>query len=177
MTETQLAPTTLTTFDPRELRRAFGQFATGITVVTVLGADGPHGMTANSFTSVSLDPPLVLLSVDHQRRTYSHLLAAERFAISVLAETHRPWSDRFAGRGADKQEQFADVPHVLTSDGLPLLEGALAHFVCRRYAVYPGGDHALFLGQVEQFTYQAGRAPLLYFGGSYQVMRGEGEGI
>lgn len=168
MTLTELLPASETTFDPKELRRAFGQFATGITVVTVLGADGrPHGMTANSFTSVSLEPPLVLLAVDHQRRTYGHLIAAERFAISVLAAEHKPLSDRFAGRGVDQQEYFADIEHQLTPEGLPLLDGALAHFVCRRYAEYPGGDHTLFLGRIEQFSYQPDLAPLLYFGGRY----------
>jgi flavin reductase (DIM6/NTAB) family NADH-FMN oxidoreductase RutF len=173
MTLTELLPTTETTFNPKELRRAFGQFATGITVVTVLAADGrPHGMTANSFTSVSLDPPLVLLAVDHQRRTYGHLIAAERFAISVLAAEHQPLSDRFAGRGVDQQEYFADIPHQLTPDGLPLLDGALAHFVCRRYAEYPGGDHTLFLGQIAQFSAQPGLAPLLYFGGRYHGLAG-----
>jgi flavin reductase (DIM6/NTAB) family NADH-FMN oxidoreductase RutF len=155
---------------PTDLRRAAGQFATGITIVTVSSPQGPHGMTANSFTSVSLDPPLLLVSVDLGRHTHPLLERAERFAISVLAEEHRDLSSRFAGQQGERQEDFSDVAHTLTADGLPLISGALAHFVCRRFAVYPAGDHSLFLGQVEQLSYQPGLAPLLYFGGRYHAI-------
>lgn len=156
---------------PTELRRAAGQFATGITILTVGSPRGPHGMTANSFTSVSLEPPLLLVSVDLRRRAHAYLERAERFAISVLSREHRELSDRFAGRqGEERQDSFADVPHTLTADGLPLLSGALAHFVCQRFAVYPAGDHSLFLGQVEELSYQPGLAPLLYFGGRYHAI-------
>jgi flavin reductase (DIM6/NTAB) family NADH-FMN oxidoreductase RutF len=156
---------------PTDLRRAAGQFATGITIVTVSSPVGPHGMTANSFTSVSLEPPLLLVSIDLRRRAHGFLKRAERFAISVLSEEHRELSSRFAGQqGEERQDTFADVPHTLTADGLPLLSGALAHFICRRFAVYPAGDHSLFLGQVEELSYQAGLAPLLYFGGRYHAI-------
>jgi flavin reductase (DIM6/NTAB) family NADH-FMN oxidoreductase RutF len=156
---------------PTDLRRAAGQFATGITIITVSSPKGPHGMTANSFTSVSLDPPLLLVSVDLRRRAHAFLERAERFAISVLSEEHRELSARFAGQqGEERQDTFADVAHTLTADGLPLITGALAHFVCRRFAVYPAGDHSLFLGQVEQLDYQPGLAPLLYFGGRYHAI-------
>jgi flavin reductase (DIM6/NTAB) family NADH-FMN oxidoreductase RutF len=159
------------TVSPTELRRAAGQFATGITIVTVAGPHGLHGMTANSFTSVSLDPPLLLVSVDLRRRTHGLLERAERFAVSVLSEAHRELSGRFAGQqGEQRQEDFTDVPHTLTADGTPLISGALAHFVCRRVAIYPAGDHSLFLGQVEDLSYQPGLAPLLYFGGRYHVI-------
>jgi flavin reductase (DIM6/NTAB) family NADH-FMN oxidoreductase RutF len=123
-------------FDPKDFRRACGQFATGITVVTVRDGDGVRGMTANSFTSVSLDPPLVLVSVDLRNRTHQLIEESGRFAVNVLSQQHRDWSDRFAGRHGDLQGQFDDVPHRLTDCGLPLFEGALASFVCRLFQAY-----------------------------------------
>ena len=160
-------PTTVTAGD---FRRACGQFATGVTIVTVRDGDGARGMTANSFTSVSLDPPLVLVSIDRRNRTHRLLEIGVRFAVSVLAEEHRPWSDRFAGRHGDVQGQFEDVPHTLTAEGLPIIEGALASFVCRVVAVHPAGDHSLFIGQVEQLEGTPGARPLLFFGGTYRAI-------
>ena len=154
----------------REFRRACGQFATGVTVVTVRDGDGARGMTANSFTSVSLDPPLVLVSIDCRNRTHDLLEPDARFAISVLAAEHRPWSDRFAGRHGDVQDRFDDVPHRLTEDGLPVVEGAAASFVCRVVAVHPAGDHCLFVGEVQAFEASAGASPLLFYGGGYRAL-------
>jgi flavin reductase (DIM6/NTAB) family NADH-FMN oxidoreductase RutF len=155
-------------FDPKDFRRACGQFATGITVVTVRDGDGVRGMTANSFTSVSLDPPLVLVSVDLRNRTHQLIGESGRFAVNVLSQQHRDWSDRFAGRHGDLQGQFDDVPHRLTDCGLPLFEGALASFVCRVYQAYPAGDHTLFVGQVERMECAPGAEPLLFYGGGYR---------
>ena len=163
----ETGPTTLTAGD---FRRACGQFATGVTIVTVRDGDGARGMTANSFTSVSLDPPLVLVSIDRRNRTHRLLEIGARFAVSVLAEEHRPWSDRFAGRHGDVQGQFEDIPHRLTPDGLPIVDGALASFVCRVVAVHPAGDHSLFIGQVESISADPGAPPLLFFGGAYREL-------
>jgi flavin reductase (DIM6/NTAB) family NADH-FMN oxidoreductase RutF len=127
-------------------------------------------MTANSFTSVSLDPPLVLVSVDLRRRTHTLLEKADRFAVNVLSSDHRLFSDRFASQKNEAKNEFDDLPHVLTSDGLPLITDALAHFVCRRYAVYPGGDHSLFLGLVEHLEVQQTQSPLLFFAGRYHTL-------
>jgi flavin reductase (DIM6/NTAB) family NADH-FMN oxidoreductase RutF len=130
-------------------------------------------MTANSFTSVSLEPPLVLVSVDRNRRTHDLLDIGDRFAVSVLAEEHQPWSDRFAGRqGEAIQRQFADVPHRLTDDGLPLLEGSLASFVCRVVSIHPAGDHSLFVGLVEDLDYTTDKSPLLFFTSGYRAVEG-----
>ncbi len=158
------------TFDPRALRRAWGQFATGVTVVTVRHGDGARGMTANSFTSISLDPPLVMVSVAHRARTHSLIEASGRFAVSVLSVAHQAWADRFAGRQGERQSDFSDVPHRLTPDGLPLIDGALAHFVCRVVAVYPAGDHSIFLAEVDQFETHPGPDPLVFFGGLYRTL-------
>lgn len=150
-----------------ELRRAAGQFATGITVVSVHHDGIVRGMTANSFTSVSLDPPLVLVSVDTHRSIHVALETAPRYVISVLAASQQHISNRFASSKTDMRTAYDDIPHQLTSDGLPLIDGALAHFVCRSYAAYPGGDHTLFVGLVEELLVTPGE-PLLYVAGAYR---------
>ena len=152
---------------PLELRRACGQFATGVTIVTVQDGDGVRGMTANSFTSVSLDPPLVLVSIDLKNRTHDLVRAQGRFAVNVLAQAHQAWSDRFAGRHGDLQHQFDDVPHHLV-DGLPVLDGVAAALVCTVTAVYPAGDHTLFVGEV--VGAETGRVTpgLVYLDGTYR---------
>ena len=152
---------------PQVLRAAAGQFATGITVVSTHDNGIVRGMTANSFTSVSLDPPLVLVSVDTQRSIHGALQGAERFVISVLASDQQAVSARFASSKTDMRTAYDDIPHTLTADGLPLISGALAHFVCRHYAVYPGGDHSLFVGLVEEVEVSPGD-PLLYVAGAYR---------
>ncbi|MFN8525278.1 MAG: flavin reductase family protein [Chloroflexota bacterium] len=156
--------------DPRAFRNACGQFATGVTVITVRDGDGARGMTANSFTSVSLDPPLVLVSVDLKNRTHTLLGPDSRFVVNILADDHVGWSDRFAGRHGDIQHQFEDVPHTLTEDGLPIIDGVLTALVCRVDAIHPAGDHSLFVGRVEQFHSRTDRAPLLFYGGSYRAL-------
>jgi flavin reductase (DIM6/NTAB) family NADH-FMN oxidoreductase RutF len=155
---------------PSQLRRAFGQFATGVTIVTVRDGDGARGMTANSFTSVSLDPPLILVSIDCRNRTHELLATGTRFAVNVLARGQRHWSDRFAGRHGDLQGMFRDVPHRLTPERIPLLDGALATFGCRVVDIHPAGDHCLFIGSVETVQYAVGDEPLLFFGGGYQAL-------
>ena len=166
MTQTPSSPAHAVV-SPLELRRACGQFATGVTIVTVQDGDGVRGMTANSFTSVSLDPPLVLVSIDLKNRTHDLVRAQGRFAVNVLAQEHQAWSDRFAGRHGDLQHQFDDVPHHLV-DGLPVLDGVAAALVCTVTAVYPAGDHTLFVGEVTRLTWQPDCAPLLFHGGQYR---------
>ncbi|HUX85802.1 MAG TPA: flavin reductase family protein [Chloroflexota bacterium] len=157
----------------KALRKAWGQFATGVTLVCVRDGTGLHGMTANSFTSVSLDPPLVLISVDLKARTHSLLECEGRFAVSVLSEQHRDWSDRFAGRHGDLHQLFEDVPHQLTEEGLPIIEGSLASFVCRVCTIHPAGDHSLFIAEVERFQSSPGAAPLVFFSGHYRSLHGD----
>ncbi len=167
---TELATTdNRTAVSALDLRRACGQFATGVTVVTVQDGDGLRGMTANSFTSISLEPPLILVSIDQRNRTHDLVREHERFAVNVLAQAHQSWSDRFAGRGGDLQHVFDDVPHHLM-DGLPVIDDAPAVFICRLVAVHPAGDHSLFIGEVEHLAWQATPEPLLFFGGRYRSL-------
>jgi flavin reductase (DIM6/NTAB) family NADH-FMN oxidoreductase RutF len=146
-------------------RRTLGMFATGVTVITTTAAEQVHGMTANAFMSVSLRPPLVLISVDNRARMHAMLNEGKRIGISVLSETQEALSDRFAGRpGGNAPEPSFDVVRET-----PLVQGALAHLVARVTRSYWGGDHSLFLGQVEYAHYGKG-SPLLFHGGHYEAL-------
>lgn len=146
-------------------RRTLGMFATGVTVITTTSADQVHGMTANAFMSVSLRPPLVLISVDGRAKMHALLNEGKRIGISVLSEHQEALSDRFAGRpgGTGPEPRFDVVRET------PLVEGALAHLVARVTRSYWGGDHSLFLAHVEYARYGQG-SPLLFHGGHYEAL-------
>jgi flavin reductase (DIM6/NTAB) family NADH-FMN oxidoreductase RutF len=144
-----------------EFRRTLGMFATGVTVITRLVEEQIHGMTANAFMSVSLQPPLIVISVDRRARMNNLLREGVRFGVSVLEERQSVLSDRFAGRGGEGPEPEFELVH-----DTPLVEGALAHLVARVVRSYWGGDHSLFLGRVEYVRYGEG-TPLLFHGGGY----------
>lgn len=152
--------------DPRTLRDALGCFATGITIVTAMGVDGqPIGLTANSFTSVSLDPPLLLVCIARSAGSAAALEAAGHFAVNVLQIGQQPASNKFASRVGDR---FADTPWTNGSTGVPILTGSLSIFECSRHAVHDGGDHLILVGQVVSATFEPSRDPLLYFRGKYR---------
>ena len=144
-------------------RRTLGMFATGVTVLTARVAEQVHGMTANAFMSVSLSPPLVLVSIDRRAKMGALMHEGTRFGVSVLEAHQTDLSDRFAGRiSDDAPEPTFEIVHET-----PLVAGALAHLVARVVRSYWGGDHSLFLGQVEFAHYGEGR-PLLFHGGRYE---------
>lgn len=158
----QVAHTPL--FDQRALRTAFGTFATGVAVATARGAGGELvGLTINSFSSVSLEPPLVLWSQSRFAPSHPTFLSASHFAINVLAEDQVLLSEHFARFSADK---FANVDFISGASGAPLLVGATSYFECARETEINGGDHMIFLGRVECFAHQPSR-PLLFLRGSY----------
>ncbi|NLN29007.1 MAG: flavin reductase family protein [Firmicutes bacterium] len=157
-------------FDSLAFRKALGQFATGVTVASVKTDAGVHGMTANSFTSVSLEPPLVLVCVDKTRQTHGLLLAEGRFGISVLAREHEAVSNWFAGRRG-QAAHFVWRNDVTVS---PVLDGALAWFDCTLEHAYEGGDHTIFVGRVDRFGTGHG-SPLLFFQGRYTSVAPEEE--
>ncbi|MGU7811789.1 flavin reductase family protein [Burkholderia sp. AW49-1] len=154
--------------DPQQLRAAFGHFPTGVTVITTRSPDGRKvGLTANSFSSLSLDPPLVLWSLRKVAPSRPDFVAATHFAINILADDQIELSRRFATPSADK---FDGVPHVdADAGGVPCLDGASARFVCRNVGHYEGGDHLLFIGQIEQFD-AFGKAPLVFHAGQYRAI-------
>jgi flavin reductase (DIM6/NTAB) family NADH-FMN oxidoreductase RutF len=151
---------------PSELRKAFGLFATGVTVVTFPKADGEQlGMTVNSFCSLSLDPPLVSWAIRNNSRSFADACDARRFAINVLGEDHRHLSEHYAGRaGCDLPDQVLQQDE----DGIGIIPGALVSFCCQQYAVTRMGDHALIVGQVLRVvTGGVTQSPLLFYGGKY----------
>jgi flavin reductase (DIM6/NTAB) family NADH-FMN oxidoreductase RutF/DNA-binding IclR family transcriptional regulator len=153
--------------DPLELRRCLGSFVTGVTVITALDEHGkPIGMTANSFNSVSLDPPLIVWSLRTNARAFPVYSQAARFVVNILSEEQVDVSNRFAKSGADR---FEGVPITPGIDGLPLIDGCAAYLECRTEATYPGGDHLLFLGRVERIVGSA-RKPLAFGAGKYMVV-------
>ena len=154
--------------DPRELRNVFGAFATGVTVITTADASGkPFGLTANSYTSLSLDPPLVLVCVDKKVDCYACFEQSKVFAINFLAEDQAQLSTRFATKGIEK---FEGVPTRPGSLGVPLLEGAIGHIECKLVSGYEGGDHTIYVGEV-QTAAASGDRPLLFFKGKYQRLQ------
>lgn len=153
----------------RAFRGALSRFGTGVTIVTTAGPSGPVGITANSFSSVSLDPPLVLWSASRRSRRFARFAEAEHMAIHVLADDQAALCHAFASRA----DAFDAARWNAGETGVPLLEGCLARFECTRYAQYDGGDHAIIVAQVEKVSMRAG-APLLVFGGQFgQFAMGE----
>ena len=152
-----------------DFRKAMGCFATGVTIIT-LDLDGEvHGMTANAFASVSLDPLLVLVCVDHTTRTHAHMHAKKRFGINVLCEDQRAISEYYARpeRTHESAEAGAGARFDRTSHGTPVLHGALTYLECRLTSSAVAGDHTIFIAEVEDVTVREGD-PLLFFRGKYR---------
>ena len=152
--------------EERAFRDALGMFATGVTVVTAAGDSGePVGLTVSSFNSVSLDPPLVLFSIDREALSLAALRRAPGYAVSVLSADQIELSRRFASAGADK---WTGLDLEFGFGGAPLIPGAIAAFECRPYATHEGGDHEIFVGQVVGHRIAPFAAPLVFFGGQYR---------
>jgi flavin reductase (DIM6/NTAB) family NADH-FMN oxidoreductase RutF len=147
-----------------EFRRTLGCFATGVTVITATDEEGkPRGLTANAFSSLSLDPTLILVCVDHRSDTFPVIGQADAFAVNILGEDQREISQRFARKGEDK---FDGVPHHSGTLGTPIIDGALAVIECLRHEAYEAGDHTIFIGNVQHIEHAPGK-PLLFFRGNY----------
>jgi flavin reductase (DIM6/NTAB) family NADH-FMN oxidoreductase RutF len=155
--------------NPAEFRKAMGCFATGVTIITVDLEGEVHGMTANAFASVSLDPMLVLVCVDHSTRTHSHLHAKKRFGINVLREDQRALSEYYARAERDYEhaETEAGARFDRTEHGTPMLHGSLAFLECRLHSAEVAGDHTIFIAEVEDVVVREGE-PLLFFRGKYR---------
>lgn len=154
--------------DHRAFRDALGSFATGIAVVTACAPDGEFvGLTVNSFNSVSLDPPLVLWSLDLASPNLEAFRAASHYVVNILAADQVELSQHFASRQPDK---FGDLQLCLGAGGAPLLQGCCAWFECANETRHPGGDHLIFLGRVERFAHDPARPPLLYHAGRYRQL-------
>jgi flavin reductase (DIM6/NTAB) family NADH-FMN oxidoreductase RutF len=150
--------------DDQLFRRTLGRFATGVSVITVAHQDHVHGMTANAFMSVSLHPPLVLISIGHLSQMYKLLSLGTYYGVSLLSDDQEILSRHFGGRPLDK----LDIGFI-KEQGVPLLKGAIAHVVARVVDVHQAGDHTLFIGEVEYLHVGHGN-PLLFYAGSYGQM-------
>ncbi|NNC71765.1 MAG: flavin reductase family protein [Sphingomonadaceae bacterium] len=157
-----------TEFDHRRFRNALGCFGTGVTIVTTLDADGaPVGLTANSFTSVSLDPELLLVCLNRQSKSLPVFEAAETFAVNVLHVEQKELAQLFAMAAADR---FRDTIWESGSTGAPIITGSLASFECSTYAEYDGGDHLIMVGRVVDVRFDDESDPLLYYRGAYREL-------
>lgn len=150
MTETRFSPGPETA---RAFRDALGAYGTGVTVVTAIGPDGPLAMTANSFASVSLDPPLVLWSPAKSSSRHAGFVGAERFAVHVMGEGQLDMARQFAGSGHD----FSGIDWAPDAQSIPALPDCLARFACTRHAVHDGGDHSIIVGRVTDVTCRPGK--------------------
>ena len=152
-------------FSQTEFRAALGMFATGVTIVTALAPDGtPIGLTANSFNSVSLTPPLVLWSLARSAGSLAAFSTGSHYTINILSADQQDLARQFAAQGGDR---FAGVQFTAGAGGAPLLHGAAATFECFNRSRYEEGDHVIFVGEVERCAAQAGASPLLFHGGRF----------
>lgn len=154
--------------DQDEFRQALGHFASGVTVITTQHENRPHGTTVSAFSSLSLNPPLVLVSIDTNATIHDLLIASEVFAVNILAEHAETLSRHFARRIPDK---FAGISYTPGKLNVPLLEDAVASLECRLVARYPGGDHSIFVGEVLATRTYPQHQPLLYFRSQYERLR------
>lgn len=153
-----------------DLRQAMRQWATGVTIVTASHNGVQHGMTVSSFTSVSLDPPLVLISLEHVTKTFRLVYEARCFAVTILSQEQIEISDRFAGRITDQDDRFVGLNTFTMSSGAPLLTKGLAWFDCCVVSTYPAGSHTVFIGEVLEARTGSGDSPLLYYDRNYRSL-------
>lgn len=152
---------------PDEFREGLSRFASGVTVVTTLDADGiPHGLTVSAFCSLSLEPPLVLICIEKGIRSHQALSSASRFVVNILSSEQLEVSSRFASPLEDRFEGVEWRPGI---EGAPVIEGTLASLECTIHSSFEGGDHTIFVGRVESVSV-SDRAPLLYFKSTYREL-------
>jgi flavin reductase (DIM6/NTAB) family NADH-FMN oxidoreductase RutF len=166
--------TTAAAVDPRAFRHALGQFATGVAVITAQSADAsPVGMTMSSFNSVSVDPPLILFSIDRRSSSLQAMTEAAGYAVNILGRDQEHLSRTFSRSIGDRWDS---VEHRPGHAAAPLIAGALAHFECAPYARYDGGDHVIFVGRVVEFSGRPDNEPLIFFRGAYHSLQSRARG-
>jgi flavin reductase (DIM6/NTAB) family NADH-FMN oxidoreductase RutF len=146
-----------------ELRDVLAKFASGVTVVTSVDERGFHGVTVSAFCSLSLEPPLVLVCVANFSQSRDLLAIADRFAVNILSRGQTFLAEQFSGQTPLADPDFSRVPHSLSPGGLPLINGSVAWLDCRRWAIHDGGDHTIFIGQVEALGLGDEDDPLIHF--------------
>ena len=168
------AATTRQEFTAKEFRGALGSFATGVTVVTTRGEEHAYGMTANAFSSVSLDPPLILVCVMTGAEGAEHIRQNRCFAVNVLAAEQEPLSRYFSSKERPKgRDAFSEVAHRTEASGSPILEGVVAYLDCSLHVTLQAGDHDIFIGEVLALGISDEAQPLVFHGGGYRFIHGE----
>lgn len=153
--------------EKNQLRQVMGHFATGVTIITTFNKEGQmHGLTANAFTSVSLEPPLLLISVDKKAESWPAFEESKVFTVNILADEQEALSRKFAVSGGNK---FEGVAYRQGANGAAILEGTLAHIECTLYAAYEGGDHSIYLGEIQEAEVREGK-PLVFYRGGYRAI-------
>lgn len=156
--------------ESQEFRRVLGHFATGVTIVTTRYAGQWFGFTANAFASISLNPPLVMISVGLSNTSFAAIEGSGIFGVNILGTEQEDLARIFATNGPDKYERIATIAHHTAITGAPILDAALGWLDCRIVASYPGGDHQIFLGEVQALDARDGQ-PLLYYRGQYRRLK------
>jgi flavin reductase (DIM6/NTAB) family NADH-FMN oxidoreductase RutF len=160
------------TVHAEELRGVMRQWATGVTLVTAQDGGKPHGMTVSSFTSISLDPPLVLVSLENTARTHRLVRESGAFVVAILEASQQDLADRFAGRIPDGEDRFEGLEYETARTGSPIPQGALAYLDCEVVEGQPAGTHTVFIGRVVASGVRPGGKPLLYYDRSYRRLAG-----
>jgi flavin reductase (DIM6/NTAB) family NADH-FMN oxidoreductase RutF len=161
----------VTAFTSKDFRSTVGAFATGVTVVTTRGEEHAYGMTANAFSSVSLDPPLVLVCVIYPSEGCEHIQRNGCFAVNILHADQEPVSRYFASRDRPRgRDAFREVSHRIGASGSPILDGAAAYLDCRLHATHEAGDHLIFIGEVLELGFEPEAKPLVFHAGQYRLV-------
>ena len=173
-TQTAVSEVSVQEFSGTDFRNALGVFATGVTVITTQGVEHPFGMTANAFSSVSLDPPLVLVCVISGTTGAESIERNGVFAVNILGHDHEPISRYFSSKDRPRgPDAFEEIPHTIGTTGAPILEGAAGFLDCRVHASHEAGDHIIFIGEVMALGYETDVKPLLFHGGRYRFVTDE----
>ena len=156
---------------PEPFRNTLAKFCTGVTIVTTKNQEGMHGLTVNAFTSVSLDPPLILVCIQKNGLSHSSLCECESFVVNILSIEQKELSDRFANPAMDSEDRFRDLSFRVSKNGVPILADNLGHLECRVVNQFEGGDHTIFIGQVENGDFSEGKQPLLFYESRYSYIK------
>lgn len=156
--------------DPEQLRQAMRAWSSGVTIVTASHADEQHGMTVNSFTSVALEPPLIIISLQTGSRTQVLVSQSNAFAVTILADDQRDVSDRFAGRVPDAEDRLAGIDTEILASGAPFIKGGIAYLDCRVMQTIPVGSNTLFLAEVVAARGNGEGQPLVYHDRRYHTL-------
>jgi flavin reductase (DIM6/NTAB) family NADH-FMN oxidoreductase RutF len=150
-----------------QFRQVLSRFATGVTIVTVKNQQGVHGLTVNAFTSVSLEPPLILICIQKTGVSHDALSESKHFVVNILSSQQKNLADRFANANLSSSERFQNLSYQLNAQGIPILSGTLGHLECRVVNELDGGDHSIFLSEVEQAEVSEVKEPLIFYNSQY----------